>query len=99
MFRALYQKVLFANTSNLEKKFKQNELCTDFIPVDGPADKAQIQAVQARMPAFCHNMKVEDLYYVGTLLDDTKQIHEIFLDYSVNLPVIPEHEINWKYQL
>ena len=25
--------------------------------------------------------------------------HEIFIDYNSNLPMIPEHEINWKYQL
>ena len=99
MFRALYQKVLFADTQLLEKKFKQNEVCTEFIPVDGPADIDQINAVLATMPAFCHKMKVEDLYYVSTLLDDSKQIHEIFIDYNASLPMIPEHEINWKYQL
>ena len=99
MFRGLYQKVLFVDTSKLQKKFKENEVCTEFIPVDGAADKEQIQAIQSTMPAFCRNMKAEDLYYISTLLDDTKQIHEIQIDYSVNLPVIPEHEINWKYQL
>ena len=51
------------------------------------------------MPAFCHNMKTEDLYYISTILDETKQAHEIPISYDVVLPVMPEHEINWKYGL
>ena len=91
MFRGLYQRVHFADTSLLEQKFKKNEVCTEFIPVDGAADNVQIQAIQATMPAFCQKMKPEDLYYIGTLLDETKQIHEIFIDYNVVLPAMPEH--------
>lgn len=54
MFRALHQKVFFADTSKLEKRFRQNEVCSEFLPLDGPADKLQVKAVQATMPAFCH---------------------------------------------
>lgn len=44
-------------------------------------------------------MEAEDLYYVGTLLDESKQIHEIFMDYNVDLPKMPESEVNWMYGL
>ena len=99
MFRALYQKVLFVDTAGLFKNFLQTEVCTEFIPVDGVADQEQINAVKAKMPAFCHNMRTEDLYYISTILDETKQAHEIPISYDVVLPVMPEHEINWKYGL
>ena len=99
MFRALYQKVLFVDTAGLFKNFLQTEVCTEFIPVDGAADQEQINAVKAKMPAFCHNMKTEDLYYISTILDETKQAHEIPISYDVVMPVMPEHEINWKYGL
>lgn len=39
------------------------------------------------------------MYYVGTLLDESKQIHEIFMDYNVDLPKMPESEVNWMYGL
>ena len=99
MFRSLYQKVLLVDTAGLFKNFLQTEVCTEFIPVDGVADQEQINAVKAKMPAFCHNMRTEDLYYISTILDETKQAHEIPISYDVVLPVMPEHEINWKYGL
>ena len=37
LFMGLYQKGFFVDTSKLEKKFKENEVCTRFIPVDGAA--------------------------------------------------------------
>ena len=57
------------DTSKLEKKVKQVEVCSEFIPVDGPADEEQIKAVRARLPAFCSGLTNEDLVYVSTLLD------------------------------
>lgn len=44
-------------------------------------------------------MQAEDLHYVGTLIDESKQAHEIFLDYNVEVPMMPEPEVNWKYGL
>ena len=68
-FRGLYQKGFLVDTSKLEKKVKQVEVCSEFIPVDGPADEEQIKAVRARLPAFCSGLTNEDLVYVSTLLD------------------------------
>jgi hypothetical protein len=99
LFRGLYQKGFLVDTSKLEKRFRENEVCSEFIPVDGPADEVQIQEVKSRMPAFCKDMLREDLLYVCSLLDDHKQIQEIFLDYTVEVPAVPEAQVNWKYGL
>jgi hypothetical protein len=52
-FRGFYQKGFLVDTSKLEKRFKQVEVCSEFIPVDGPADEAQVKALRAKLPAFC----------------------------------------------
>lgn len=75
MFKGLYQKVIFVDQSQIkDQKFKKNEALTEFIPVDGPADEKQIEAIKQKMPSFCQKMLPEDLHYISTLLDDTKQI-------------------------
>jgi hypothetical protein len=43
LFRGLYQRGFFVNTSHLSAKFKEVEGCSEFIPTDGPADEAQVE--------------------------------------------------------
>ena len=38
------------------------------------------------------------MVYISSLLDETKQVSEIFLNYSV-APALPEFEVNWRYGL
>ena len=99
LFTGLYQKGFFVDTSNLEKRFRQNEVCPEFIPVDGEADEIQIKAICSLLPACCRQMQREDLLYVFNLLDEHKQAAEIFLDYNVKVPEVPEAEVSWKYGL
>ena len=99
LFVGLYQKGFFVDTSKLEKRFRQNEICPDFIPVDGPADEVQVKAIRSLLPVSCRHMQVEDILYVYSLLDEHKQVSEIFLDYNVIVPEVPEAEVNWKYGL
>jgi len=56
LFKGLYQKGFFVDTSNLEKRFRKNEVCPEFIPVDGPADEIQIKAICSLLPAPCSQM-------------------------------------------
>lgn len=49
------------------------------------------------MPKFCEGLTNEDLVYVSTLLDEHKLFSDIFLDYNVVIPALPETETNWKY--
>ena len=44
-------------------------------------------------------MANEDLLYVTSLIDEKKQVSEIFLDYNVVVPELPSAEVNWKYEL
>ena len=74
-------------------------MCVEFIPLDGPASEAQIKLVRSRFPAFCSGLTNEDLLYIKSLLDEKKSAEEIFLDYNVILPELPEAEVNWKYGL
>jgi hypothetical protein len=74
-------------------------MCSEFIPVDGKADETQVQAVKARLPSFCKKMTNEDLLYICSLIDETKQVAEIQLDYNIVVPELPATETNWKYEL
>jgi hypothetical protein len=38
LFKGLYQKGFFVDTSKFTPKFKEVEVCTEFIPVDGAAN-------------------------------------------------------------
>lgn len=52
-----------------------------------------------RMPKFCSGLTKEDLLYVLSLLDEEKLFSDIFLDYEVVLPALPQAEVNWKFGL
>ena len=99
LFRGLYQKGFLVSASKLDKKVREVELCSEFIPVDGKADELQIQAVKSRLPSFCKDMTCQDLVYISSLLDHSKQVSEIVLPYSLEVPELPAAEVNWKYEL
>ena len=73
------------------------EVCSEFILVDGPADNAQKMAVRSKFPSFCQGLTDSDLIYVAALIDDHKQSEEIFMDYNVVVPDLPQPQVNWKY--
>jgi hypothetical protein len=84
------------DSTKLSKKVKETEVCTEFIPVDGAADEAQVLKVRSKFPSFCKGLSEADLVYVGSLLDENKVVSEIFLDYNVEVS-LPAAEVNWKY--
>jgi hypothetical protein len=75
------------------------EVCTEFIPIDGAADEAQVEEVRKRFPKFCSGLTREDLIYVLGLLNEEKLFSDIFLDYHVEIPPLPQAEVNWKFGL
>lgn len=89
LVRGLYQKGFFVDASGFTAKFKEVEVCSEFIPVDGAADEAQVQAVRKRLPKYCEGLSNEDLLYVFGLLDEHKLFSEIFLDYRAVVPALP----------
>ena len=97
LFRGLYQRGFLIETSQFTSKFREVEVCSEFIPVDGPADEQQVKAVRKRFPAFCEGLTNEDLLYISTLLDEHKVFSDIFLDYNVAVPALPPAETNWKF--
>ena len=54
--RGLYQKGFLVDTSAFTPKFKQVEVCSEFIPIDGAADEAQVQEVRKRLPKYCEGL-------------------------------------------
>jgi hypothetical protein len=49
------------------------------------------------MPAFCAGLTNEDLLYVSGLLNEHKLFSDIFLDYNLAIPALPEPQCNWKF--
>jgi hypothetical protein len=78
---------------------REVELCSEFIPVDGNAGELIIQAFKSRLPSFCKGMSCQDLSYISSLLDHSKQVSEIVLPYSLQVPELPAAKANWKYEL
>lgn len=78
---------------------REVELCSEFIAVDGPADEQQIAAVRSKLPAFCKDLTNQDLVYISSLVDESKQVSEIVLPYVPVLPELPTAEVNWSYGL
>ena len=78
---------------------REVELCSEFIPVDGNAGELIIQAFKSRLPSFCKEMSCQDLSYISSLLGHSKQVSEIVLAYSLQVPELPAAEANWKYEL
>lgn len=97
LFRGLYQAGFFVDCSGFTKKFKEVEVCSEFIPTDGAANEEQIKEVRMRLPIFCAGLINEDLVYLSGLLDEHKLFSDIFLDYNVSVPPLPAHESNWKF--
>ncbi len=96
LLRGLYQRGFFIDTSNFTAKFKEVEICSDFIPVDGAAEEGQVKQVMSKLPRYCQGLSGEDLIYVSELLDEDKQFADIFLDYNIK-PILPAAESNWKF--
>lgn len=99
LFRGLYQRGFFVDTAHFSAKFRELEVCSEFIPTDGAADEEQVAAVRQRLPGFCAELTNEDLLYVSTLLDEHKVFSGVFLDYNVAIPALPAAECSWKFGL
>jgi hypothetical protein len=99
IFKGLYQRGIFVDATKVSPKFKELEICTEFVPIDGPADEAQIKHVRERLPKYTLEMTNEDLYYISTLLDAQKSASDIYLDYNLVAPPLPQAEVNWCYGL
>ena len=97
LFKGLYQRGFAVDCSKFAPKFREVEVCTEFIPIDGAAEEDQIREVRKRMPKFCEGLTNEDLYYISGLLDESKLFSDIFLDYNVKVPPLPQPECSWKF--
>lgn len=97
LFKGLYQKGFLVDTSKFTPKFKEVEVCTEFIPVDGAASEEQVEEVIKRLPRYCQGLPKEDLFFLSTLLNEEKLFSEIFLEYNHPIPNLPEAETNWKF--
>ena len=99
LFRGLYQKGFLVSAFKLNKKVREVELCSEFIPVDSKADELQIQAFKGRLPSFCNSMTCQDLLYISYFLYHIKQVSDIVLPYYLQVPGLPAAEVKWKYEL
>lgn len=102
MLKGLYQNGVFINAKNLSKKFIETEVCSVFVPVDGPATPEQVTKIRtmlAQKYKFTEPLTDEELYYIANLADPKKHISDYKLDYNLIVPALPQHETNWHYGL
>lgn len=99
IFKGFYQKGFFVDITKVSFDFWKREVCAMFIPIDGQADKEQIQKVRDIIPKCCKYLSNEEVYFLSTMLDESKSASDIFLDYNVQIPPLPKAEINWCYGL
>ena len=102
LFKCLYQNAVYLSNELLEgvsPKFKELEVVTPFVPIDGEATPEQIAKIRERLPKYCAPLTVEELYHLYTLLNAQKSASDIFLDYNIKVPPLPKAEVNWCYGL
>lgn len=100
--KGLYQNGVFVDAKKLSEKVIKTEVCSVFVPVDGPATAEQVESIRAKMSErypFTKGVTNEELLYLAGLIDDKKHISQHSLDYNVVIPPLPEPEINWQYGL
>jgi len=95
--RGFYQRGFFIDSTKVSEKFKNLEVCSSFIPVDGEPEPDQLKRIIEKYPQFSRELPPEELYYITTLLDAQKSASDIFLDYFIKVPPLPKAEINWCY--
>ena len=70
----------------MNKYFTKNEICSTFVPVDGPASLEQIIKIRDLFTKgfkYTENLTNEDLYYLGNIIDSKKSPSDYFLDYNL----------------
>lgn len=98
----LYQNGIFIDGNNIHKSFTETEICTAFIPIDGPASEAQVAKIREKFTKrypYTAQLSNEELYYLGSLIDPQKSASAYFLDYNLIVPALPKFEVSWKYGL
>lgn len=99
MLTGLYQNGVFISPKNLCKKFVDTETCSLFVPVDGPAIEEQVEKIRKLLGekyAFTKDLTDEELYFMAKFADPKKNISQTPLDYNIEIPALPQAEINWK---
>lgn len=102
MLKGLYQNGVFINVKNLSKKVIDTEVCSLFVPVDGPASEEQVKKIRNLLGerySFTKPLTNEELIYIVEMIDPKKHISNFTLDYNIKLPDLPQPETNWKYGL
>lgn len=100
LFKGLYQNgIMINNFENISAKFKELEVCTAYIPIDGPASKDQVIKIRQMMPKITQELTVEELYFIGMKLDAQKSASDIYLDFNFKAPELPNSQITWHYGL
>ena len=89
-FRGLYQNGIIIDTEDVGAKFKELEIITKYIPIDGEADEEQIIHIRKVLPAYCQPLSNEELYHISNLLDAQKSASDIFLDYNFKANPLPK---------
>jgi len=97
--KGFYQRGFFIDPSNVSEKFKELEVCPEFIPIDGEPLPQQSHKIKSKFPNYCQELPDEELYYISTLLDAQKSASDIFLDYNLKVPPLPKAAIDWCYKL
>lgn len=92
MLKGLYQNGVFIDVRKLNKKFIDTEICSVFVPVDGPALPGQVEKIRAQLGErykFTKPLTNEELFYIANLVDPKKHISQYSLDYNIVVPALP----------
>lgn len=99
LLRGLYQKVVFIDVKNVSKEVLEGErkASVPCIPVDGPADKEQIEKILEMLPKYCKDVPIEEVYWIGSMLTQACQLTDIKIDINWAAPPLPEPVIQWPH--
>ena len=99
-FSGLYQKgIILPKDTKFSKEFREREVCSRYIPIDGEASQEQIDTIRMHLPKSFAELSNEEIYFVSTLADASKSASDIFLDFNLKAPALPKAKVNWCYGL
>lgn len=97
LVRALYQKSIILKNVSQDVRARET-LFTEVIPMDGPADDAQIEQILQILPKYCRDISLQDVIGIGALITSGSiPISQIDMGVDWKPPRVPKPAVFWKH--
>lgn len=97
--RCLYQNSIEIDAGKIDGVISNLETVVKFVPIDGQANKDQIEKIIATFPKEIRKLPIDEIVHIGKLMDAQKSAADVFIDYNFKADQLPVGKVNWPYGL